>query len=496
MLNFDRRTFLKNTALATTSFALTGCQTEGESVVSSQKSSKRPNLVFVFPDQFRVQALGFMKQDPVITPNLDRFAVESRYFTNAVSNRPLCSPYRGMLLTGRWPHSTGITTNCNSSVPNNYLRQSECTLTDVLADNDYSVGYIGKWHLDTPQGVPRAPHWRGSVWDSYTPPGPQRHGVDFWYSYGTDSRHLEPHYWIGDASEDEKTVVDEYSPEHESKVAVEYIKNTGGKYRNKNKPFTLFVAMNPPHPRYQDVPDKYREYYKGKTPDELLNRGNVEKGHEKSRKNVADYFAAVTAVDMAFGKILQALDEAGLKENTIVVFSADHGEMMGSHGRMQKVVPYEESFRIPLIIRWPGKIPTGPDDLHINVPDYMPTLLSLVGLKEHIPSQVEGTDCSAALLGGEMTRPESTFYLCDTDLHDKDIDVKRGVRTGRYTFVVELLEDGSFEKILYDNHNDPYQMTSVADENPEIVARLSMELKNWLTKTRDPYTEKFLKVIA
>ncbi len=477
----NRRSFLKSSGITILSISHYCIR----SYANDTHSPSHPNLVFVFPDQFRAQAMGFMRQDPVITPNIDRFAAESRVFDNAVSNWPLCSPYRGMLMTGRWPWSTGLTTNCNSSRPEVYLRQSERTITDVLADNGYTVGYLGKWHLDTPQGVPVVDDWRNAIWDCYTPPGPQRHGITFWHAYGCHNNHLRPHYWIGNAPEEEKTFFDEYSPIHEARIASEFILNTNGQLRDPEKPFALFISMNPPHSPYNLVPEQYKILYDNKTPEELLNRKNV-RGNA-GPKNVKDYFAAVSGVDDAFGRILNAIDQAKLRENTLVVFSADHGDMMGSQGLMAKVVPFEESFRIPLIIRWPGKIPVGRDNLHINVPDTMPTLLTLMGLGDQIPPAVEGTDYSKAITGNEQKRPTSTFYIRFAGDHSK----ARGVRTDRYTFIREFNKDGKVADSLYDRQEDPYQLKNVAELKPQIVKQMQAELDHWLKKTNDPVKVEF-----
>jgi len=451
------------------------------------KAAKRPNLVFVFPDQFRVQAMGFMKQDPVITPNIDKFADQSLVFDNAVSNWPLCSPYRGMLMTGRWPYSTSIITNCNSSRPDVYLHDEERTFTDVLSESGYDVGFLGKWHLDTPRNVPVAEHWTKAQWECFVPKQ-RRHGINFWYAYNCNNRHMDPYYWINDAKEDQKFYPKEYSAEHEAKVTASYIKNADGKHRDPEKPFAVFVGINPPHGPYKQVPEEYKKLFKDMKLKELLNRPNVKKGHKESSRSVRDYFAQVYGVDKAFGVILDAVDKAGLQKDTIVVFSADHGEMMGSHGRMQKVVPFEESLRIPFIVRWPGKIAPGREDLHINVPDYMPSLLSLMGLKEKIPSAVEGKDYSASLLGEKISkRPKSAFYMrCGTD------GVARGVRTDRYTFVVEK-KDARF--ILFDNKKDPYQMKNIADKSHNVVKELSSELMDWLKRVNDPELEVYKAIL-
>ena len=150
---------------------------------------KHPNLVFVFPDEYRKQAMGFMNEDPVITPNLDAFAKESLVLTQALSNRPVCSPYRAMLFSGKYPHGNGVLTNCNSRTVQfeNYLKDTERCFSDVLHDLGYCQGYLGKLHLDPPNEkyeYTEGPRGDGTIWDAYTPPGPRRHGFDFWYSYG------------------------------------------------------------------------------------------------------------------------------------------------------------------------------------------------------------------------------------------------------------------------------------------------------------------------
>jgi len=455
-----------------------------------------PNLVFVFPDQFRQQALGFMKQDPVITPNFDRFAAESMVFTHAISNRPVCSPYRAMLFSGKYPHSNGVLTNCNSQT-RQYgceLRADERCFTDVLHDAGYSQGYIGKLHLDAPldEHEPYTEGRRGDgiIWDAYTPPGPRRHGIDFWHSYGCCDRHFEPHYWTTDARVDERIEPHEWSVKHETDVAVEYITNADGKHRTPGAPFALFVAHNPPHTPFQQVPQRYIEMYGEKTCEELLTRPNVsfDGRGAQARIHAKNYFAAVTGIDEQFGRVLQAIDDAGLREDTIVVFTADHGELMGSHGLMHKGPWYDECFLVPFVARWPGRIAPGTDDLLLSVPDVYPTLLSAMGLASHIPPDVQGREYAGALVGGEVDRPSSALYL---NVHPREpAGGMRGLRTHRYTFVVDRSGEGAEVVHLHDNERDPYQMSDVVEENPDVVERLEKELDDWLRRTGDPWRER------
>ncbi len=451
----------------------------------------RPNLLFVFPDQMRATAMGFAGEDPVVTPHLDGFAAQGMFLPNAVSNHPLCSPYRASLLTGKYPYGHGVTNNCNSYATKFgcYLKADERCFSDVLKDLGYACGYIGKWHLDPPD-TPDVDNLEDAVWDAYTPPGPRRHGFDFWYSYGTGNRHMTPFYHVGDNPEDHPKQVRQWSPEHEAGVAIDFISNRGGMQRDPAKPFALFVSFGPPHQPCNLVPDAYRRLYDGATPRDLLNRHNVRaEGEARNVEScVHDYFAMVSGVDEQFGRILACLDRQDLARDTVVVFTADHGDMLGSHGLMGKNVHYEESMRVPFLIRWPGHIPAGSrDPLHLSAPDLMPTLLTLMGHGEAIPAAVEGGNYAHILGGHTGPRPESSLYLHCVPSNPKG--GARGVRTDRYTLVVNR-DSGRVSQqalVLHDNVEDPYQLRNLAADRPDIVARLLEMLDGYLRHTRDPW---------
>ncbi len=478
-------------------------------------SNKKPNLIVVFPDQFRKQAIGYFNEDPVVTPNLDKFAEESRVLKNAVSNQPVCSPFRAMLLTGKYPHTNGVIGNCNSKNKAHgvYLKENEPCFSDILSEAGYNQAYIGKWHLDPP--VEKNAKYTGSgktegiLWDTYTPPE-RRHGFDFWYSYGCWNRHLQPHYWNSDAAVDERVEINDWSVKHETDVAIDYIQNKDNYYRDSEAPFSLFLAFNPPHPPFEEVPARYLKQYEDKAHHKLLNRDNamlVGRGRE-AKEHVRNYFAAITGIDQQFGRILQTLEEKDLKNDTIVIFTSDHGEMMGSHGMRRKIVWYDESLLIPFIIRWPGKIAPGEDDLLLSVPDIMPTLLGLLALSAEIPASVQGRNFSSLFRGEGGKRPRSALYL---NVPPSDpAGGLRGLRTHSHTFVMNsktytgpaVLHGTNGEitdvkddfitteigpTILYDNINDPYQMTNIAEDNPEKINELKKILQRWLVKTGDPW---------
>lgn len=466
--------------------ALTACST------TAGNADDRPNILYIFPDQYRIHAMGFMEQDPVLTPNIDKLASESVVCYNAVSTSPLSSPYRGMLMTGKYPYSNRIVSNCNTYANQFgiYLREEEECISDVLKAGGYHCGYIGKWHLDAPEGEV-AQRWQDAEWDAYTPMGPKRHGFDYWCSYGCNNQHNDPYYWENDAPIADTTFGRKWSPRFEADRAIDFIESKGTATRDNTKPWALFISMNPPHGPYDQVPQEYKDIYKDQPIEELLYRDNVPLDSNRSnsaRNSVRDYYACVTGIDNEVGRILQALEESGQSNNTIVVFTSDHGEMMGSHGYMQKNVHYDESFQVPFIVRWAGRLKHSMESLHIGTPDIMPTLLGLVGLKDNIPEAVEGSDFSDILLGTSDQRPEFSIYIRPGE--KLSTAYARGVRSDRYTFVVEKNRgDQPLRYLLYDNTTDPYQLTNIAEQSQDIVKDLEAKLYKRLRELNDPWMD-------
>ena len=482
----DRRQFIKAVGAGTAGFVTQGCF---ESLKTS--SVNKTNLVIVFPDQMRVHAMGFMKQDPVFTPVLDRFAQESLVLPQAVSNYPVCSPYRAMLMTGKYPFANNVKNNCLSTTEplGCELQKSDRCFSDVLKDKGYSLGYIGKWHLESPRPPYIDCHNNKGKdkWNEWTRPD-RRHGFDFWYAYNTYDLHNRPLYWDNDAGRNEFHYVDQWGPEHEADLAIKYINNQGGKYRDPNKPFALVVSMNPPHTPYHLVPDKYKEPYADMSDDELINRKNVKPGSEGKKealKSLRNYFAMCTGVDEQFGRILKGLKDAGLEKDTIVLFTSDHGNCLGSHNEATKNVHWEESMRIPFLIRFPGRIQPRNDDLLISVPDIYPTVLDLMGFKNDIPPEVQGQSHAKLFTSGPGLRPDGQLYMWVPK--GKPAYGRRGLRTSRFTMMINKWETGGSETLLLDNVSDPYQLKNIAKSSPEIVKKLTGKLNEILKKLDDPW---------
>ena len=498
-MGLTRRKFVRDVLAGGATLALTGFRNRNSAAYPGGRTPPQPpNLLIVYPDQMRGQAMGFLGEEPVLTPRLDRFAKESVVFTQAVSNYPVCSPSRAMLMTGKYPHSNGVLGNCNTSGSRHgyELRTDETCWSDVLKVLGYDLGYIGKWHLDSPHKpyVKSGNNTEEFAWNEWTPPE-RRHGFDFWYAYGTFDQHLTPMYWDTAAPRDGAHTIEMWGPVHEADLAIRYIRNERGRFRSSGKPFALVVAMNPPHMPYDLVPPEYVERYAGMSLEDLCRRPNIPAAGTEwgdyFRKHIRNYYAMITGVDEQFGRILDALEKAGLAEDTIVVFLSDHGNCLGIHDEISKNNYYEESMRIPLLVRWPGGIEARKEDLLLSVPDIYPTLLDLMGLRRSLPKTVEGKS-HADWLGSrnaKVPRPTSQLYIW-TPYGEPDMG-RRGVRTLTHTLVISQKEEKPDDVLLFDRGKDPFQLKNIADDEPDLVRELmATELLPWLERTKDPFRKR------
>ena len=464
---------------------------------------QQPNILFILSDQFRAMCL---EDDPVRTPHLDRFAETSITLTQAVSAYPVCSPHRAMLLTGQHPSRNGVPINVNSAnqamMPDGVgLRDGLPTWASVLNENGYRTGLIGKLHTepvrlpeDEIHGEGRRPE-DGKVWDSWSPFN-RRFGFEFWYSYGCCDHHLTPHYWTTDAPREQRTDVDQWSAEHETDVAIEFLENTP-----QDRPFALFLSWNPPHQPFDELPDDAPlEYYESMSAGELLVRENVDHTSDVGRE-AADiapmYFAAVERIDAELGRVTAALERLGLEEDTIVVFTADHGMQLGSHDLLYKNVPWDESKRLPCLMRIPGQGKRETPAIFTSV-DIAPTLIGLAGHGDAIPEEMQGRDLSPLLRGsGDVDENEASLYYRWP--LPSDASSARGLLTHQWKYIVTRDGDGACSSTLLRRQGDPYEIHPVEDSEVEaaLADRLLQELSDasedwegtsWLvTRTRqDP----------
>ncbi|WPO78226.1 sulfatase [Flavobacterium sp. KACC 22761] len=459
------------------------------------KSETPPNLLIILADQWRGQALGFERKEPVKTPNVDKFAKESLVLTQMVSNYPVCSPARAMLMTGQYPIKNHVYSNVNSnSAPFGVELQKDAVCwSDILKQNGYFNGYIGKWHLDSPYKpyVPTSNNTEKIAWNEWTSPD-RRHGFDYWYAYGTYDEHDKPMYWDTNDKREDFKYVNQWGPIHEADKALAFFKNENGKMRKSRAPFSLVVSMNPPHSEYQTVPKKYYDLYKDIPLKDLVKDPNIpaeetEQG-DQYRKDVRYYYANITGVDEQIGRIVQGLKDQKLDENTIVIIMADHGNCLGKHSEVSKNNIYEESLRIPFIVYWKGHILPRIDNTFLgSLPDIYPTLLELMGMKNKTPKDLDGKSYAPYYLNGKGEKPTEQYILGAIISNNVNMNTGfRGIRTTDYKLSF-VKKKGTGEYVLYDLKADPFELTNIYNPDLPIVKKLQPSLIKWLEKTKDGF---------
>ncbi len=423
---------------------------------------KTPNIVFVFADQWRADALGYAGDPNVKTPRLDRLAEQGVNFTKAVSGCPVCCPYRATVMTGRRPLSHGVFLN------DLQLPDREVTIAEVLGSRGYRTAYIGKWHLD------------GHGRSSYIPPE-RRQGFQYFKALECTHGYNTSHYYQG--NDPAKKRWPGYDAEAQTDDAIAYMRCQA----DGERPFLLMLSWGPPHNPYQTAPERFRAMYR---PDVIKLRPNVppEKA-AVARRELAGYYAHCTALDECVGKLLDALDELKIARDTIFVFTSDHGDMLHSQGEVRKQRPWDESIRVPLLIQYPrlfGKAGKTVDAM-INSEDLMPTLLGLAGVP--VPASVEGKDYSNYLQAGGKPPAAEALLTCPAPFGEwkrsRNGREMRGIRTPRHTYV--LASEGPW--LLYDNQNDPYQLDNLVDKpsHAELQAKLDGILRRRLKETGDEF---------
>jgi len=433
------------------------------------------NVVLVFGDQHRAQSAGFASRfDPtadqgVLTPVMDRMASEGITFSHAVSCAPVCSPYRASLLTGQYPLTHGVFVNDVN------LGKRAVSLAQAFDQAGYDTAYIGKWHLD------------GHGRSAYIPPE-RRQGFGFWQVL--ECTHDYNHSYYYDQDDPSPKEWDGYDALAQTKSAQEYIRT----HSNQN-PFLLVLSWGPPHNPYETAPEQFQQLY---DPATISLRSNVVEQTDKpyrqhtrqARTEIAGYYAHISALDHCLGLILDILEEQGIAENTLFIYTSDHGDMLWSHGEWRKQWPMDESIRVPFLMRCPALFGREArlDDLLLNTPDIMPTLLGLTGIP--VPGTVEGIDYASAILGtNSQPRPAAALIECIHPFSEFQPAwggrEYRGIRTHRYTYVRDL--HGPW--LLFDNLSDPYQLTNMVgtQENREIQASLDSLLSDLLSQQKDAF---------
>lgn len=436
------------------------------------QDAQKPNVVFVLADQWRAQSTGYNGDENLQgrTPNVDRIAETGLNFINTISVCPISSPNRASLLTGQYPTTHGIFLN------DLHLRDEALTMAEIYKAAGYQTAYIGKWHLD---GMGRS---------NFTP-RERRQGFDYWKGLECSHDYNNMLYYAGDS--DEKRYWEGYAPYSETADAIRYIRENA----TKGTPFLLFLAWGAPHFPHNNAPEDIQRKF---LPDSIRLEANVPANmRDAARKESAGYYAHIAALDKCIGDLKRALAESGISDNTIFVFTSDHGEMMGSQGirPTQKQVPWAESVRVPFLLQYPARF--GNKKIRItaplNTPDILPTLLSLSAVP--VPPSIEGDDMTDAIRKPGKMKEKAALIMSVTPSVAVLKDEYRGIYTSRYTYVKTL--KGPW--LLYDNIKDPLQMNNMAgnaeyaDLQKKMESALQAELKKIGDdfKPRDYYINKW-----
>ncbi|MDX1981864.1 MAG: sulfatase [Bryobacteraceae bacterium] len=433
----------------------------------------KPNIIWLFADQHRAQALGCNGDPNARTPNLDNMSELGVNFTTALSGFPLCCPFRGSLLSGRYPH------HC---VPGHEypLPDGQQTVAKPFKDAGYHTGYFGKWHL----GGHKERNGRGGFF--ITDPD-KRGGFDTWVGYENNNSQWD--CWVhGGAGRDAFHYrLPGYETDELTNLLIKYIRERA----QDQKPYFAVISVQPPHDPYVAPADFMGRYAPARI-EMRPNVPNVPRVMEQARREIAGYYAMIENWDWNIGRIRRALEETGQSFHTHLVAFSDHGDMHGSQGMFRKTNPFEESIRVPFLMageqpRYNGRV-NGRFPVPLNHVDIAPTSLGLCGIPK--PDWMEGTDYSHHRFGRKSEREEpDSAYLQNVvpTGHAHSINKPyRGLVT-RDGWKYVAFEQTSF--VLFNLNEDPFEQVNLAHNNRYRAERqkLIRRLKEWVAGTGDKF---------
>ena len=450
--------------------SLTGSVSGGTADTGRTAPPRRPNILLLYPDQWRAQALGHRGDPNAHTPRLDAFAAESVSFTDAVTNSAVCTPARALMLTGVMPWVHDMDDN-GARLPDGVP-----TIGTALRSSGYRCGWIGKWHLEGKQSA------------GWVAPGRRFGFDDAWAAHNFHHRYLSAELFF-----DQPVPVrrdDLWQPLWETDLAMEAIDTAS----EGDAPWFLTVSWGPPHPNELSPADwdldMPPELMAAIDPQGLVFRNNVPRDQLEPNGNdpygirgfLHGYYACIRAMDAEVGRLLDHLAQRGLDRDTLVIFTSDHGEMGGSHGLYKKSIWFEESLRIPMLFRWPAGFGGGRRYAGgASLLDLAPTLLSLCTDDAADPG-LQGTDLSPWLRGERADEPERVSFI---GRRQGGAFAWRSVRNHSHK-LVQLVDSGREQ--LFDLAADPYEDRNAVDD-PEHAATLEglrAELDAWRVRAADP----------
>ncbi|HMV50032.1 MAG TPA: sulfatase [Blastocatellia bacterium] len=457
------------------------------SAAEQQRADKRPNIVFIMTDDHAAQAISAYGSKLIQTPNIDRLAKEGMKFENCFVTNSICTPSRAAILTGKYAHLNGVPVF-------NHIDNSQPMLSKYLQAAGYHTGMVGKWHLGG-NDPKRADEGKPT-------------GFDYWNILPGQGAYFDPLM----IENGERKKLSGYTTDIITDLSINFIKN-----RPADKPFFLMYHHKAPHRAWQPdekhrkqyenydppIPATFDDDYKGKSDasrqatmhiDEDLNETDT-KGKPpagltgaalkrwKFKRYMQDYLACVQSVDDNIGRFLDFLNKSGLAENTIVIYTSDQGFFLGEHNFFDKRFMYEESLRMPFLIRWPSKIKAGSvsKGMILNV-DFAPMMLDAAGVK--VPADMQGRSFLPLLAGRTPKDWRTSMYYRYYHPAHHNVAAHYGVRTERYKLIY-------FNKLnqweLYDLEKDPVEMKNVYSDPAyqKIVEQLKKELNRLRKELKD-----------
>jgi arylsulfatase A-like enzyme len=455
----------------------------------------KPNLLFLWTDQQRADSMAAYGNTRYRVPNWNRLAAESVVFDRCYDAQPVCTPARSCVMSGTWPHANGCVHN------NIKLQANVKTMPELLDDPSYRTGYMGKWHLGDEVFAQRGfQEWRAiedGIYQSF-------------YSEGRDksTRSAYHHFLLSQGYKPDDKKHDAFSRDFATQVPVEHSKPSflaqeASKFilQHRRDPWMLYVNTLEPHTPFSSALNELHE------PDEAplqknypgIPSGGEPKSYEARRqkylrrgegfdlKKAGDWqrmhrnYAGLCAlVDQAWGRILWALEASGQMENTIIVHTSDHGEMMGSHTLMAKGVMYEEAVRVPFLLRVPFRKQA---PMHVPNPvshiDMVPTLLHLMGKGD--VSGFSGETLTSTLAG--RRRPEDVFIEWNRDPEQEGPQARTVVTPDGWKLVLH----DSDVCLLFDRNRDPLELKNLyyQPDHRQTVRRLRAKIEEFQKKTKD-----------
>ena len=458
----------------------------GSLVSAKGPEVQKPNVVFILTDDQAPWALGLSGHPHADTPHLDKLFKQGMWLKKSYVVTPVCSPSRTSLMTSRYGSELGVTDWIHPrNEPDLGLNPKTVTWTEAMQSAGYRTGLVGKWHL----GVPDKFH-------------PTKTGFDYFMGFRTGgNKVIRPTLEVNGKDQQ----VDGYTYDILTDDALRFID------RNKDRAFLLCLHYRAPHTAWLPQPDSDRKPFENLDP-KIPNPDFPNLDVERVKRMTRDYLGSVKGIDRNVGRVLKHLDQLQLAENTIVVFTSDHGYSMGHNGiwhkgnghwalkpappvtnpnipRNQRPNMYDNSIFVPTAIRWPGKIaPNSALDLPVANLDWYPTLLNLTGVPLPKGETIRGRDITPALLGKDIEWPDVCYGEYST--HHQSKTHMRMIRTSNWKLVRDFLNPERDE--LFDLKNDPAESRNVIGQkkNAAVVRELHTQILTRMRAVKDPVLNK------